>query len=106
MKSDNDVMVPFREFAGSNGDHYANTFLEIQQDKLSFWHVNWSAASGSFVWAALRANWLLFWVGFIVDLVAQALDLLLVDELDHLEVAQVLAMLADQLLHGSSDASL
>lgn len=70
MKSDNEVMVPFREFAGSNGDHYASTFLEIQQDKLSVWHVNWSAAAGSFVWAALRANWLLFWIGFIVDLVA------------------------------------
>ncbi len=70
MRDEADVRKPFKEFAGSSGDYYADTFLSIQQDKLSFWHFNWAVTLGSFVWAAMRANWLLFWIAFIIDLVA------------------------------------
>ncbi len=70
MAETKDVSAPFKEFAGENGDYYASTFLSIQQDKLPRTHFNVSAALGSFFWAALRANWLLFWIGFLLDLVA------------------------------------
>lgn len=70
MKTDNDVLVPFREFAGQSGDYYATTFLEIQKSALGRFHINKAALIGSFVWAALRGNWLLLWIGFLVDLVA------------------------------------
>lgn len=68
--SEANIREPFIEFAEANGDYYADTFLSIQQDKLARGHINWSAALGSFFWAALRSNWLLFWIGFLLDLVA------------------------------------
>ncbi|MEM6891600.1 MAG: proline/glycine betaine ABC transporter permease [Pseudomonadota bacterium] len=70
MSETRDLTAPFREFAESGGDYYAKTFLAIQQDKLSRRHLNWSAAIGSFFWAAMRSNWLLFWIAFLLDLVA------------------------------------
>ncbi len=64
------TLKPFKEFAEKNGDYYATTFLKVQQETLSKWHVNKAAALGGFFWASLRANWLLFWIGFFIDLVA------------------------------------
>lgn len=69
MKSDNDALIPFKEFAGPRGDYYASTFLDIQRNRLSTWRVNWAAALGGFVWAGLRGSWLLFWLGFAIDLI-------------------------------------
>ena len=67
----------FAQFAGQNGDYYDNVFLQKQKDILSQYHVNKAAMIGSFVWAALRGNWLLFVIGFIIDLIA-AVNLALV----------------------------
>lgn len=69
MSADNATRQTFKDFAGPNGEYYADTFLKIQQAKLSSWSINKAALVGSFVWAALRGNWLLFWIGFAVDLV-------------------------------------
>ena len=67
--SDTDIRKPFIDFAEKNGDYYADTFLKIQKAELPKTHVNWAAAAGSFIWAALRGNWLLFWIAFIIDLI-------------------------------------
>ena len=61
---------PFLEFAGRSGAYYADVFLRIQKAELGFLHINPAALVGSFVWAALRGNWLLFLIGFAVDLIA------------------------------------
>jgi len=68
--SDNEVTAAFKEFADKDGDYYADTFLKLQQNKLGRFHVNWQAAIGSFIWARLRGNWLLFWIAFVIDLLA------------------------------------
>ena len=60
----------FARFAGRSGPYYSETFLAIQKARLPVAQVNWAAAAGSFVWAVLRGNWLLFWIGFLIDLVA------------------------------------
>jgi glycine betaine/proline transport system permease protein len=60
---------PFHDFAQQSGDYYARTFLKIQKNELPKPHINIAAAIGSFVWASLRGNWLLFWIAFVVDLV-------------------------------------
>lgn len=70
MGTDAEINKAFGEFAGNNPDYYAKTFLAIQKSTLSALHMNWAAALGSFVWAALRGNWLLFWIAFVVDLIA------------------------------------
>lgn len=70
MSTEQELRAPFKEFAGPNGDYYADTFLKIQKSILPNTHINWAAAVGSFVWAALRGNWLLFWISFLFDLVA------------------------------------
>ena len=70
MTDETDFRKPITEFAGLNGDYYADTFLKIQKAKLPRFHFNRAALLGSFVWAALRGNWLLFTIGFVVDLVA------------------------------------
>ncbi|MEM7302631.1 MAG: ABC transporter permease subunit [Pseudomonadota bacterium] len=70
MNTEDDINKPFVQFAGPNGDYYAETFLKIQKAVLSRWHVNWGAAAGSFIWAAMRGNWLLFWISFLIDLAA------------------------------------
>lgn len=77
MTTDTDPKKPFLEFAGPNGDYYADTFLRIQKNALGRWHINKSALLGSFVWAALRGNWFLFIIGFVIDLVT-AVNLALV----------------------------
>ena len=70
MSDDDKIRKPFLEFAGPNGDYYADTFLSIQKSELGRWHLNKAALVGSFIWAALRGNWLLFLIGFLIDLVA------------------------------------
>ena len=70
-------LAPFKEFAGPGGAYYARTFLQIQQAALPAHHLNIAAMLGSFVWAALRGNWLLFWIGFCADMVG-AVNLALV----------------------------
>ena len=65
-----DVRAAFHGFAGANGEYYADTFLRLQKNELPATHVNWSAALGTFAWAALRGNWFLFWIGFAIDLLA------------------------------------
>lgn len=67
---DDATLAPFREFAGKHETEVAETFLAIQKDQLPFSHVNWRAAATGFFWASLRSNWLLFWIGFLTDLVA------------------------------------
>lgn len=69
--------TPFEEFAGPNGSYYADVFLRIQKSALSRWHINPIALIGTFIWAALRGNWMLFVVGFVIDLVA-AVNVMLV----------------------------
>lgn len=59
---------PIVEFAGRNGEYYADVFLKIQKAQLGKLHINKAALVGSFVWAALRGNWTLFVIGFAVDL--------------------------------------
>ncbi|WP_424987508.1 ABC transporter permease [Microbulbifer sp. S227A] len=77
MNTDTDLSKPFVEFAGPNGDYYADTFLKIQKSTLGRAHINTAALLGSFVWAALRGNWLLFSIAFVIDLIA-AVNLALV----------------------------
>lgn len=66
---DIDINDPFKAFAGRNGNYYADVFLKIQKSTLPRHHINIAALIGSFIWAALRGNWLLFIIGFIIDLV-------------------------------------
>ena len=70
MQDDVGALEPFRKFSGANGDYYADVFLKIQKASLPSLHVNPAALVGSFVWAALRGNWLLFTIGFVIDLIA------------------------------------
>jgi len=70
MSDATDIRKPFIEFAGPNGSYYADVFLRIQKSELKYWHINPIALVGSFIWAALRGNWLLFAISFVVDLVA------------------------------------
>ena len=65
-----DIRKPFVEFAGSNGNYYADVFLNIQKATLGAFHLNLAALLGGFVWAAMRGNWILFVLGFSFDLVA------------------------------------
>ncbi|MDJ0644323.1 MAG: proline/glycine betaine ABC transporter permease [Erythrobacter sp.] len=69
MQKEVDTTAPFREFSEANGNYYASTFLKLQRNELSAWHLNWAAGLGSFIWAALRGNWLLFWISLAVDLI-------------------------------------
>jgi glycine betaine/proline transport system permease protein len=70
MNTEPTTQNPFAEFAQNKGDYYADVFLRIQKSKLGFAHINVAALIGSFVWAALRANWTLFIFGFVIDLIA------------------------------------
>jgi len=70
MSDTDDFKKPFIEFAGTNGDYYADVFLKIQKSKLGRAHINLAALLGSFIWAALRGNWILFTMGFVIDLIA------------------------------------
>lgn len=60
----------FGQFAGRNPDYYASALSRRQRGKLPFWHINSSAAAGGFLWAAVRGNAPLFWIGFLFDLLA------------------------------------
>lgn len=66
----NEDLKQFKNFAGQNGDYYAEKFLQIQKSILPRTHINYAALLGSFVWAGLRGNWLLFTIGLVIDLVA------------------------------------
>ncbi len=70
MSTEAELRAPMQEFAEKSGDYYADVFLKLQKETLSRWHVNWAAAAGTFVWAALRGNWFLFVIGLAIDLVA------------------------------------
>lgn len=70
--ADREVREAFGNFAEQNQDYYGRTFLKIQQNKLSGLHINKAAALGGFVWAALRGNWIMFWIGFVFDMMAAA----------------------------------
>lgn len=70
--ADLEVKKAFGDFAEQQRDYYSRTFLKIQQAKLGFWHLNFTAMFGGFIWAALRGNWLLFWIGFAIDMMAAA----------------------------------
>lgn len=70
MTNENASQNPFVEFAQNNGAYYADVFLRIQKSTLGRGHINVAALIGSFVWAALRANWTLFVIGFVIDLIA------------------------------------
>ena len=70
MQDDVGALAPFRNFAGANGDYYAGVFLKIQKASLPRLHVNPAALVGSIIWATLRGNWLLFTIGFVIDLIA------------------------------------
>lgn len=70
MQEGPNIRGPFIEFAEKNGDYYADTFLKIQKAQLSRFHINTSALLGSWIWAALRGNWALFIIGFVIDLIA------------------------------------
>lgn len=61
---------PFQRFVESGLAYYDRVFRDIQHDRLPRWHVNWAALAGGFVWAALRGNWLLFWIGLAGDMIA------------------------------------
>ena len=76
-----DSLASFKEFAGRRGDYYGQTFLRIQQARLPRRHLNTSAVLGGFLWASLRGNWPLFWIGFAADMVA-AVNLALVHKYD------------------------
>lgn len=69
MTDSAEIRRPFIEFAGPNGGYYADVFLKIQKARLERFHLNRAALVGSFVWAALRGNWRLFVIGFVVDLI-------------------------------------
>ncbi|MDE0114676.1 MAG: proline/glycine betaine ABC transporter permease [Albidovulum sp.] len=60
----------FAEFVGSGDEYYSRIFEKIQKSSLEFAHINFAAATGGFAWAAFRANWLLAWFGFAIDLIA------------------------------------
>ena len=65
-----ELRKPFKEFAGPGGDYYADAFSNIVKAQLPATHINWKAAALGFPWGAMRANKVLFWVGFLIDLVA------------------------------------
>ncbi len=69
MSNETEIRKPFIEFAGQNGDYYADAFLKIKKMTLGRFHINKAALVGSFIWAALRGNWVLFIISFAVDLV-------------------------------------
>ena len=70
--ADREIKQAFESFAEQNPDYYSRTFLKIQQAKLPSFHLNIAATLGGFVWAALRGNWLMFWIGFVFDMMAAA----------------------------------
>lgn len=69
---DAELKGAFERFAEQSTEYYTGVFKKIQQAKLPFYHFNKAAMLGSFVWAALRGNWLLFWMAFAFDMMAAA----------------------------------
>ena len=68
--ADYETLNSFEEFVAHNSDYYSKTFLKIQQNALPRFHLNLATLLGGFVWAAMRNNWLLFWIGFVGDMIA------------------------------------
>ena len=70
ISTDQETLAYFERFSGTNTDYYSKTFLKIQRAVLPNFHINRAAALGGFFWAALRGNWILFWIGFAFDMIA------------------------------------
>ena len=62
--------VQIQSFTGPSFSYYDSVFRTIQRSKLSWRHINPTATVGGLVWAALRGNWLLFWIGLAIDMIA------------------------------------
>ena len=69
-KLEKKVSNSFLKFAQKNGDYYSKVFGLIQRNQLKFYHINYSALLGGFVWSALRGNWFLFFLSTFFDLIA------------------------------------
>lgn len=69
MTTDDSATQPIAEFVDRNGTYYSDVFLRIQKSTLGLLHVNVRAMLGTFIWAAMRGSWLLFVLGFIVDVI-------------------------------------
>ncbi|MEM9279433.1 MAG: hypothetical protein AAGA76_12730, partial [Pseudomonadota bacterium] len=69
MTMETEARNPFHTFAEKSGEYYENTFLTIQKSELPRTHINFAAMIGSFFWAAMRGNWLLFIIAFVIDLI-------------------------------------
>lgn len=69
MTEQNNVSQSFVEFSERSGNYYSDVFMRIQKSELGFFHMNFKAMFGSFVWAALRGAWLLFLISFVIDLI-------------------------------------
>ena len=63
-----EITNEFLVFSGRGGSYYGRVFLALQKSTLSRFHLNWMALIGTFWWASVRGNRLLFWLGFLVDL--------------------------------------
>ena len=59
-------------FAEQNAGYFQGVFDQIQHNTLSRFHMNWLAGIIGFFWAARRGNWLLFWGGLALDVIAFA----------------------------------
>ncbi len=57
-------------FIKKNINYYKEIFEKIESNKIKFFHLNYSALLGGFVWSALRGNWLLFVIATVTDLIA------------------------------------
>lgn len=55
------------EFAAEKADYYSDTFVHLQQNRLSATHVNRSALLAGPFWGARRGNWTHFWIALLLD---------------------------------------
>jgi len=70
MSEETKVNKKFYDFAQKNGEYYSKIFSLIRNNKLKFYHINFSAVLGGFFWSALRGNWFLFFFSSFLDLIA------------------------------------
>lgn len=66
MTPKTELRKPFREFAGQNGDHYPDVLMKIQKSRPDKFHINRAALLKSFICTALRGNWTMFVIGFVI----------------------------------------
>ena len=55
------------EFAGPNADYYGAKFQRLAQNQSGPADLNWAAVQLGPFWGALRANWIVFWIGLVFD---------------------------------------